>query len=411
MKPLTRLLVALAVSLPGSVAAAQQPSFFAIDETKFLASDGALFDQFGSSVAACGDVAVVGAPQHDLSGTAYVFVRTGTEWREQAKLTPSDGQCGDWFGRSVSVTRDAVLIGAPFSEEPCFSSGSAYVYVRTGTAWNQLAKLVPSDASCNASFGLSVSLAGNTALIGAFGDPAGGAFSGAAYVFERTGSVWVERSKLVPRDGELFDEFGWSVAVGKGVAVIGSPKDDDNGTDSGSAYVFVRAGSGWRQHSKLNAVNGAADDRFGWSVSLSEDTALIGALGNHVSGSAHAFVRAGSKWVEQAALASMGSGFGASVSLDGERAIVGAPLDDEKAVNAGSAYLFVRSGTSWGWPTKVTASDGGFNDQLARPSPFMGRRCWRGLPWTMTTVVVPGRPTRTSSFRFRPATVRARSTL
>ena len=339
---------------------AQRISQTALEEAKLVARNGTLFDQFGTSVDVYGDLCVVGAPQHATAGAAHVFERTGSGWLERATLTPSDGQDGDHFGHSVAIDRDTILVGAPFDDEPCFASGSAYVFLRSTTGWIQRAKLVPSDSSCNAWFGSSVSLSDEAAVIGASGDQT----SGAAYVFEQFGAKWREQRKLVPNDLALLDEFGRSVATGHGVAIIGSPNDDDNGTDSGSAYVFARAGSTWSQFAKLTPSGGSAGERFGWSLSLSEDRVVVGSPGDFSSGAAFVFVRTPTGWTESARLASPGAGFGTAVSTSGGMALVGAPLEDAQAINAGAAYLFIRNETGWSTPIRLTASDGAFNAQL-----------------------------------------------
>jgi hypothetical protein len=188
---------------------------------KFIPNDGSLNDKFGFSVAVSKDMAVIGAPDSDEngedSGSAYVFIRTGVAWTEQQKLLPQDGTEYDHFGSAVAVSEDTAVIGG---------DGSGYVFVRTGGTWTEQQKLVPSSDG----FGVRVAISGDTAVIG------GG---GSGYIFVRTGDTWTEQQKLLPNDGAEDDHFGSAVAILGGTAFIGARNDDDNGEDSGSAYVFV----------------------------------------------------------------------------------------------------------------------------------------------------------------------------
>jgi hypothetical protein len=232
-------------------------------------------------VAVDGDTVVVGADEDDdqgsLSGSAYVFVRNGGSWAQQAKLTASGGVSGDRFGRSVALKGETVFIASQGDDDLGNQSGAVYVFGRTGVTWTQQAKLTASDAAAFDTFGASVALEGDTALIGAFGDDDKGAISGSVYVFRRNGNVWSEQAKLTASDGAAFDSFGSSVALDGNTALIGAVADDDKGPSSGSAYVFTRTGGTWSQQAKLTASDGAAQDLFGFAVGLSGDTAFISA--------------------------------------------------------------------------------------------------------------------------------------
>jgi hypothetical protein len=314
---------------------------------KLLALDGTARDQFGMTVSLSGDTALIGAPQDDdngnFSGSAYVFTHNGTTWTQQQKLLASDGAPSDGFGFSVSIVGDTALIGAPGNCD----NGSVYVFTRTGATWTQQQKLLASDGAAGDWLGFSVSLSGDTALIGAWRNDGNGSWwSGSAYVFMRTGSTWTQQQKLFASDGAAGDHFGHSVSIVRDTALIGAPGDSDNGSNSGSAYVFTRTGATWTQKQKLLASDGAAEDIFGVSVSLSGDTALIGAPGDgdngNFSGSAYVFTRTGATWTQkQKLLASDGAPtdyFGYSVSLSGDTALIGAAYDDDYM---GSAYVFI----------------------------------------------------------------------
>ena len=346
---------------------------------KLHASDGAANDNFGLWVDFDGDTALIGAWNDDDngvdSGSAYVFIRTGTTWTQQAKLLASDGQAGDSFGSSVSISGDTALIGARWDDDNGNKAGSAYVFTRTGTTWTQQAKILPADAEAEDRFGGSVSLDGDTAVISAWFDNDNGNGSGSAYVFTRTGTTWTQQAKLLASDGQEGDDFG-DVSLCGDTALIGAALDDDNGVDSGSAYVFVRTGTTWTQQAKLLPSDGAPGDQFSrWAVSLDGDTALIGALGDDDnggdSGSAYVFTRTGTTWTEQAKLlASDGAAndyFGNSISISGDTALIGAQGDDDKGSNAGSAYVYTRTGTTWSQETKLLALDGVVGDQFGYP--------------------------------------------
>ncbi len=366
---------AASVAGPGepAVLKASNPTF--AREAKLLGNDSATSDLFGVSVSVSGDTAVVGAYQDDVGanidqGSAYVFVRSGGVWSEQQKLVALDGAASDLFGASVSVSGDTALVGAWQDEVGGnVNQGSAYVFVRSGGVWSEQQKLVASDGAADDYFGL-VSVSGDTAVVGAPHDvvgPNGG--EGSAYVFVRDGGVWSEQQELVASDGADYDMFGISVSLSGDTAVVGADYDDVGGsTNQGSAYVFVRNGGVWSEQQKLVASDGLPSDYFGRSVSVSGDTALVGAWQDDMgTGSAYVFVRNGGVWTEQQKLmASDGAifdSFGVSVSVSGDTAVVGAYLDDVGTnSNQGSAYVFVRNGGVWSEHQKLIASDGTAGD-------------------------------------------------
>ena len=239
---------------------------------KLLASDGATFDYFGSSISVSGDgsTIVVGAYADDdkgnASGSAYIFDRDGNEL---GKLTASDGAAGDFFGRSISVSGDGstIVVGAYLDDDDgtgFTDSGSAYIFDRDG---QQLAKLTASDAAANDFFGSSISVSGDgsTIVVGAHIDDDNGSGSGSAYIFDRDGN---ELAKLTASDGAMGDLFGYSISVSNdgSTIVVGAVRDDDNGSGSGSAYIFDRDGN---ELAKLTASDGSANDEFGYSQHFS----------------------------------------------------------------------------------------------------------------------------------------------
>jgi hypothetical protein len=350
------LVILLTIASIIGLADAVQAAFTTTSEVKLTPSDAATGDVFGNSVSISGDTAVVGAAYKNTGkGATYVFVRSGTIWNQQAKLTPSDAAVGDYFGISVSVSGNTAVVGAYYKDA---KKGAAYVFVRSGTIWNQQAKLTASDGAADDYFGNSVSVSGDTAVVGAYGKNSN---KGAAYVFVRSGSIWNQQAKLTASDGAANEYFGDEVSVSSDTAVVGAYGKNSN---KGAAYVFVRSGSNWNQQAKLTASDGAASDYFGTSVSISSDTAIVGASGKEShTGAVYVFVRSGSIWSQQIKLtASDPSGsdyFGHAVSISSDTALVGAYCKDS---NKGAAYVFVRSGSIWSQQVKLTASDAASGD-------------------------------------------------
>jgi len=243
---------------------------------KLTAGDAEPGDFFGRAVGVSADVAVVSSPQdNDLgtdSGSVYVFERgPGCTWSQTAKLLPDDGDYGDQFGSSVAIDGDVIVIGTPDDEDQGNWSGSAYVFERDeGGNWSQVAKLLAADGGPFHSFGEAVAVSGSIALVGAFDANGLDLDTGAAYIFQRdakgawpevaklmaddgesgdrfgravaidgTVAAWLQVSKLVAEDGASDDWFGRALGVSGSMAVIGAEHDDDQGEESGSAYVFA----------------------------------------------------------------------------------------------------------------------------------------------------------------------------
>jgi hypothetical protein len=317
-------------------------------EQKLTASDGSAGDEFGRAVAISGDTAIVGAAFDDVGanvdqGSAYVFVRIGGVWTQQQMLTANDGAAGDDFGSSVAISGDTAVVGAPSDDA---GQGSAYVFVRSGSTWTQQQQLTVIDGVALDFFGGSVAIEGDTAIVGAPGEVLD---RGSAYAFVRTFSVWTLQQKLTASDGAAGDFFGGSVAIAGETALIGA-RGDDIGANAfqGSAYVFVRSVL-WTQQAKLTANDGAAVDQFGLSVAISGDIAIVGSPNADVDanddrGAAYVFIRSGGIWTQQAKQmasdAEAGDRFGGSVAIHGDTAVVGAAGDDIRtSVDQGSAYL------------------------------------------------------------------------
>lgn len=333
-------------------------------------------DQFGWQVAISGDTMVVGAPREASggntvnsplgghngtpeAGAAYVFVRDGTNWTQQAYLKASNNGTNLRFGGAVAVHGNTVVVGAgmarafdaspasgglPFGSTGNNNVGAAYAFVRNGTNWIQQAQLIPANGDPGDGFGLSVALFEDTAVIGApyeasastqiNGDAASNVSpgAGAAYVFKRTGNAWSQQAYLKSDNNDpgnshgsepgvnLGDRFGWQVALSGNTALIGAPFEDTLGlannnlsTNSGAAYVFVRSQDQWTQQAMLKATDrwGAA---FGSTLALSGDSALIGeyvASDPQTPIATYVFERNGSNWLRRGNL--IGSEPGASL--------------------------------------------------------------------------------------------------
>lgn len=326
-----------------------------VEGARLNAADSVTADSFGLSVGLSGDLAVIGARGDDHvnqsgndEGSAYVFLRTGTSWAEEAKLVALSPAPGDYFGQSVSISNDTIAVGAPHADNIGADAGAVYVFVRSGTSWSQEAVLTASDGADKDLFGFSVWIDGDTLLVGAARDDDGGSNSGSAYVFVRTGTSWNQEAKLVATDAAAKDAFGRSVTCSGDTAVIGAHADDDAGLNSGSAYVYTRSGSIWTESAKLLPSDGQARAAFGWAVSIEADTIVVGAQGKSdagtSSGAAYVFVGGGTSWSQSLKLVPSESVsadfFGSSVALSGGRVVVGAAWDDDAGRNSGSAHIF-----------------------------------------------------------------------
>ncbi len=369
-------------------------------ETKLTASDAAFDDWFGHSVAISGDTAVVGAPGNGIDlrgepGSAYVYVRSGTTWSEQAHFFASDAEADDFFGSSVAISGDTAVVGAPGDGTAAGSkAGSAYVYVRSGTTWSEQAHLFASDAAAYDNFGSSVAISGDTAVVGAPGDSSTiieGRKEGSAYVYVRSGTTWSEQAHFFASNAVPFNFFGDSVAIVGDTAVVGVPGDDTAaGESAGSAYIYVRGGTTWSEQAHLFASDAAAYDNFGSSVAISGETIVVGANRDSTAagmetGSAYVYVRSGATWGEQARLfasdAAAYDHFGYSAAITGETIVVGARFDDTAAgMDAGSAYVYVRSGTTWSEQAHLFASDTAAGDFFGISVAISGETIVVGAP-------------------------------
>ena len=402
-------------------------------------------DRFGNSVAVSGDTIVVGAYVEQSnavgingdqannsasgSGAAYVFVRTGNSWAQQAYLKASNSNAGDGFGVTVAISGDTIVVGAAYeqsnatgingnqSDNSAASAGAAYIFVRTGSVWSQQAYLKASNTGASDRFGSAAAVSGDTVIIGAPYEQSNAtgingnqsnnsaARAGAAYIFVRTGSSWSQQAYLKASNTGSDDYFGFAVDISGDTVVVGAYGEDssaigvngdgsNNSTNaSGAAYVFTRTGSSWSQQAYLKASNTDATDYFGISCAVSNDTVVVGAVreasnatginGNQMdnsalyAGAAYVFVRSGTSWSQQAYLKASNTGpdsFAQTVAVSGDIVVIGAPSEasiangvngdqsDNTLPTSGAVYVFARSGSSWTQRAYLKASNSGLQD-------------------------------------------------
>jgi hypothetical protein len=323
-----------------------------IEEAKLLASDGEEEDVFGCSVGISGDVIIVGATRDDDLGIdagaayAYRYDADAQSWIEEAKLLASDGEAGDRFGASVAISGDVAIVGALLDDDNGADAGSAYVYRYDPgpEEWVQEAKLLASDGGADDRFGASVAISGDVVVVGApsvFDEN----LPGSAYVYryEAGSGTWPQEEKLTPAEG-LYDAFGTDVALDGDTAIVGASYDDGSGLAAGAAYIYVHDGSTWQLEQVIRASDANMYDSFGVAVDVRGDYAIVGAAGDNdngsSSGSAYVFRHDGSEWLETAKLLAPGGAasdlFGSAVAVQGRQALVGAT----HAAGSGSVYFY-----------------------------------------------------------------------
>lgn len=324
-----------------------------------IANDMGSYDQFGAAVDISGDRIFIGAPRKDdiayNSGVGYMFEYDGNQWIQSQQLSPDADPSGNNFGYSVSVYGTRLLVGMPRDSDNGNESGSAYIYELVDNNWSLMGKILPQDGTNGDLFGSSVSLQSDRAIIGAYGN------MGSAYIFDLNAGEWIQSAKLQANDAAIDDFFGYSVSLSGQRALIGAYGDDDSGLNSGSVYVFDFNGTNWSQSEKLIANDNETDDKFGFSVSLNNNRALIGAIGDddvaNASGAAYLYDFDGLSWSQTDKFTSSNSyqyhSFGYSVSLDGNRALIG--TNDVYPYNH-SAYVFDFDGSNWEQTSELAIS-------------------------------------------------------
>ena len=250
------------------------------DRVQLNTSAAVIHDNLGTSVGISGDYAMVGVPEDDTdngrdAGSVQVFFRSETGWVQHQKLHASDADSGDEFGTTLAMSGDYAIVGAPRKDDAGRNSGTVYIFTRQGTEWVEQAKLVAPDARAGDYFGISVAIDGDTVLVGGHRINKPTADAGSVYVFERLGNSWLLTAHLTAPDATKFAYFGFSVGINANTAIIGAIRDDEAGLDAGAAYVFVRRGVQWTFQAKLLGNNTESEDNFGYAVDVDGDFAIV----------------------------------------------------------------------------------------------------------------------------------------
>jgi hypothetical protein len=339
--------------------------------TQLIAGDGANGDLFGSAIHATADSIVVGAYGASAAaladaGAVYSFQNNGSTWVQAAKLVAPDASASGWFGFSLDMQNNTLLVGATDLN----SAGKAYVFERQASGWSQPASLSAPDGQILDQFGSAVALLGDVAMVGAFGDNTeAGRDAGSAYVFNRSQNQWTQQDKLFRSDSPAFDQFGSAVDVDGAFAIVGAPGEDAESTGEGMAYIFARSQTTWEKAAELRPDVEPALRRFGGAVAIDGNTAVVGCDDNSdLNVAVYVFVRGtNGAWTQQAILMPPGSvvDFGRSVAIDQDTIVVGA---------AESAYVFQRMGTLWTLQRQLNAvfGDLGFSVAISGDTIMIG---------------------------------------
>jgi len=352
------------------------------DFSQATGSDTKALERFGGCVSMSGNMAVVGCFRARVGttisqGAAFVFSRIGGNWEEIAKLTASDGAFEDFFGASVSISNNYIIVGAPYLDKGGgLNEGSAYIFAYASGVWTQQAQLLASDGGVNDLFGSEVAISGITAIIGAPNKTISGrAKQGAAYIFVRSGTTWSESTRLIASDGVADDNFGSSVSISGSTVVVGAPNADISGkVDQGAAYIFSKPSFLWFQDQKIIASDGLRNDSYGSSVAISGNYIVIGAPFGDVGfdtdhGSVYIYFKNGITWESQGELNALdyvdNLRFGAKVAISGNYIVVGASMADvvvtapcvipiNMATEAGRTFFYKLQNNIWTLYNSIT---------------------------------------------------------
>jgi len=383
-----------AANLSLNIAAALQS--FSLEDKILSAWDKGDYDWFGRSVAISGDTVVVGANGANSGGTsrggkAYVFSRNqgGTNnWGLVMTLIASDQAATDWFGYSVAISGDTVVVGAIGANSGGTDRGQAYVFSRDQGGinnWGQVKILSASDKADDDGFGYSVAISGDTVVVGSLLANSGGTSrEGKVYVFSRNQggtNNWGLEKTLIASDQADYDNFGYSVAISGDTVGVGAIYADSGGRNRGQAYVFSRDQGGinnWGQVKILSASDKADDDLFGLSVAISGETVVVGAYGAKsggvARGQAYVFSRDQggiNNWGQVKVLSASDKAdydyFGSSVGVSKDTVVVGALGTASGSTVSGQVYVFSRDQggiKNWGLEKTLIASDQADNDNF-----------------------------------------------
>ena len=352
---------------------------------QLFVADGDPNDWYGFCIDISGDVAVVSAPRSDDagkdSGSVYVYRFNGVSWIEEAKLQPSDAGTLHWFGWSVAIDGNVIIVGSTQTQDAGEWTGSAYIFRFNGTNWIEESRLLADGVGhWWEEFGYDVAIDGNRVLIGAPKANYNGSKSGAAYIFKFDGSDWIQEAKLLASDGVELGQFGGSVAILGKTAVMGAPGNDTTGHTAGSMYIFQFDGSNWYETEKLRASDATHGDHLGHSLSISGNKILVTSYGDDNARPGDVFCNSGSayvfrfdssslSWKEEAKLqipeAVCGDLWGWSGEISGNTVVIGAPGGGwGYGIGPGYATVFRYDGTNWVRGESLLASDGEYGDHF-----------------------------------------------
>ncbi|MCF8373233.1 MAG: T9SS type A sorting domain-containing protein [Bacteroidales bacterium] len=341
-------------------------------QTKLLASDGAQSDEFGCAVSIFAEQLIVGA--HNSSnnkGAVYIFEYGTSSWSQVQKLIASDGASGDAFGESVFIADTLCLVGARNN-----GTGAAYIFKYDAglASWEQIQILIPTNGLVADEFGACVAIQENSVFVSAPKNDANGMNSGATYIFNynATSQLWEQAQMLMASNGNPNDEFGTSLSVSGEWLFIGASKNDTLGNNSGLVYVFKYNSTSllWEEQQKIAASDGTIADEFGWTLSVDGNKAVVGAPVNSSEGGAYFFAWFPGQgiWQQvqkiQASDGYSGDKFGWSVSLSGDNLIIGSYKEDANGASAGAAYRFNFALGVFGNQQKILAYDGSEGDEF-----------------------------------------------
>jgi hypothetical protein len=331
--------------------------------------------EFGIGVDINENYAIVGADRDNNNmGSATIYRRNGTEWVEDSFLTASDQGNDDLFGCAVSMDGDYAVVGAMNDDVYYWHSGSAYVFKHVNDSWIEEAKLLPHE-NVSKNFGVNVAVDGDYIVVGATQVSIPSSDKGSAYVFKRSGSSWNQTAMLTASDGEIEDHFGYAVDIKGGYIVIGAYRDNDYGAASGSVYIFKQEGESWIEQLKLHGSDESSGYEFGIDVAIDGNHVLVGAF-HAISyrGVAYLFKKTGNEWIEEKKLlASDGDSmdfFGTSVAVKGDFLLIGAQLACPS--DTGAAYLYKYNGTDWNEVQKLVPDNASNQDDFGYESALGG---------------------------------------
>ncbi len=365
-------------------------------QTKLIADSQTQVDNYGSAIDIDGNTAVVNGLGNRFrgypDGAVFVYVREGANWTLQQTLSAHDEEpnVDDSYASSVAISGDTLVVGATLDSTVGFATGAAYVYVRNGTTWSLQQKLTAADPATFSSFGISVDVTGDTAVVGAHGDDDAGFGTGAAYVFHRDGGVWTQQQKLKASDAAADVSFGLSVSISGQTIAVGAPfVSSPESSFSGAVYVFVNNGSAWLEQQKIEAHDITAGQELGYWVAISGETIVATApgeiVGMHTYGAAYIFGRTGTTWDQQKKFVDRETeqtdGFALRAAIDGDTLVIGDIKDNTGALWGGAGYVYIRNGNvGWSLHHTLTATDAAYPDFLGLSVAISGNTIMLGAP-------------------------------